>query len=262
MRPLTLTIALLLASASSHVFAAPLVQDVVGVYDSPNNSNTVDRTASGNVATFTADVATAFGAGLGGVINFDGQNFNGLDDISARFGIGFSKTLTIDTSAPFNNQSSSNIRAISGTENVGTGQFLLAASGSQFYTFTIGEIVGGAEGEGVTQLGFTVLTRNGGGTPSISALATFSDGSTFSSQAFGFTVTTTPEQDTFYGFTAPAGTTIRSVQLNYGADGDLRRGIDDLAFITSVIPEPTTSLLAFFSLVGLLGFRRAPRAAR
>ncbi|HEX8313300.1 MAG TPA: hypothetical protein VF614_18380 [Chthoniobacteraceae bacterium] len=143
---LAIPLASLFTAAST--FAAPLAVNSVGVYDSSNNTNTVDRTAVGNLSTFTANVATAFAADRGGVINFDGTNFNGVQGITATYGVSLAKTLTIATSQTFNNQFSNNIRAISGTENSGTGLFLFdATAGSQLFTFTFGAISGGLQGE-------------------------------------------------------------------------------------------------------------------
>jgi len=226
-----------LASLTSH--AAPLVFNTVADYDSTTNANVVDRTAIGNLPTFKTDLLTAFSNNLGGVINFDNTGtFNSqTEGISAKYGTGLGKTLSITTSATFNIQFSNNIRAISGNENSGTGLFLLdPTAGNQFYTITLGPLTGGLPGEVVTSVGFTILARNGGGAPTISATATYND-STTSVASAPFTVTSTipsMTEDTFFGFTAPAGKSIASITLNYGAGGvDLRRGIDDFAFITT-----------------------------
>lgn len=247
------------------------VFNTVSTYDSAaTNSNQVDRDATGNLGTFTTSVAVAHAANLGGVVTFDGSGttnpgspINGGDTytdsglISARYGAGLGKTLAV-TTGTYNVQFSTNIRAISGNANSGTGLFLFANPAVQVESYTFGAISGGLPGEKVTQAGLTLLTRNGGGTPTITVTAFYSN-LTSQSAAAAFTVTTTPDQDTFYGFTAPLGASITKLEVNYGATGDLRRGIDDFAFITSAaVPEPTSfALLAVGGLSALARRRRA-----
>ncbi len=239
--------------------AAAFIFNTVGVYDSVANTNAVDRTAIGNVSTFTTAVSTAYSANMGGVVTFDTYGSQSLlpGPITAKYGTSLTKSVDISTDHTFNFQFSPNIAGISGAENGGTGNFLFdPTAGNRFLTFTFGAITGGQVNEKVTQAGLTVLTRNGGGTPTIAVIATYSDNTT-QSASLAYTVSTAKNEDTFYGFTAPAGKYITSLQLDYGSSGtDLRRGVDDLAFITSVIPEPTSIGLLGLSTLGLLARRR------
>jgi len=252
-------LAIVISICAMGLSQAVVVLNTVGVYDSTNNANAVDRVAAGSISltTFTTDVATAFSNNLGGVIDFNTGSINTQTGIDAKYGTGLGKTLSISTSSNYNIQTSNNIRAISDTQSI-TGHFLLDSTATQFSTFTVGSITNGSVGEVVTQFGFTILARNGGGTPTIVVTATFSNATTASASA-AFTVTSTipsTTEDSFYGFTAPAGKSISSVQVNYGAAGDLRRGIDDIAFVTSVIPEPSTFLMGLGGVSLLFIFRR------
>ena len=249
---------LLLLSGTGH---AAISMPAVGVYDSTNNANTVDRYANGDATsygTFVAAVASAFAAGNGGVVNFDSNLINSQSSITTTYASG-AKTLNISTNVDVNAQTSANITGISGTNTNSvndqpTGGFFLQSSAGQSTIFTIGAIDGGAPGEYVSQIGFTLLSRiNGGGTPAITATAMFSDGSSANASS-SFTQTATGE-DTFFSFAAPAGRSITSLTLDYGGTADLRRGLDDLAFITAV-PEPSAMLLGALGLLPFLRRRR------
>lgn len=246
----------LISFFAGHADAA-LVMTAVQDYDSTNNSNTIDRYATGNAgtyATFSASVANAFTAGKGGVINFDTALVSSQRGITTSFA-GNSKTLNIGTNVDVNAQTSANIIGISGTNN-STGGFFLQSSSTagQFTILTFDSITNGSPGEYVSEIGFTILSRiNGGGAPTITATVLFSDNTTASANA-SFTQTATGE-DTFFSFAAPAGKSITSLTIDYGATGDFRRGIDDLAFIT--VPEPTSALIAgMFGVLGLVRRRR------
>lgn len=223
----------------------------VGVYDgSATPTNTVDRNAgSSDVSSFTTDVLAAFSAGNGGVINFEssiGGNKSG--NINAEFA-GAAKTLAIGVddlvSDLYNFQTSSNLSPISGANS-----FFASNSGTTKITFDFGSITGGAVNEAVTQVGFTVIGRQTGVATTVSATAILSDDSSISLAGVGFTSDATfAAQDTFYSFAASSGLSISSVTIDFAGTGDQRRGIDDLGFITAVIPEPNT----YAMLAGLTG---------
>jgi hypothetical protein len=233
-------------TAASAVSAAVMVS-TTGVYDELTTVNSVDRNAGSiTAAQFTADVAAAFAADLGGVIDFDDAGFenNNTGPITADYGLTDSSTISITIPNTFNSQSSSTISQISGSD-----YFLNSSATDLTTTF-------GFDGQGVTQLGFTVLGRSSGVDSTVTAVATYSDLSMSSTLSADFTSDSTfATQDTFYGFAAPAGLTIDSVVINYTGTGDTRRGLDDLGFIT-VIPEPTSALAAAAGLGGLLLRRR------
>jgi hypothetical protein len=77
---------------------------------------------------------------------------------------------------------------------------------------------------------------------------TFSD---LSTAVLTDTVTANTQDDTFFGFTAPAGVTI--TKLTIGAGTDNYFAIDDLAF---VIPEPSAVLMGAAGMMGLMIRRR------
>ena len=259
MKPQAATLAalsLLLAAGTSH---AALSMAAVGVYDSTDNPNTVDRYAPGTSLsgynTFKSDVASAFTAGMGGVGTFDTGLTGSQSGINISYGTG--KTLNISTSVTVNAQVSDNIVGISGTNpsanSSPNGGFLFQSSAGQIASYGFGTITGGAPGEYVSQLGFTILSRNGGGTPTVRAAAYFSDG-TSATSSVSFT-NTLSDQDTFFHFAAPEGKAITSLDIDWGGTGDLRRGIDDLAFITAV-PEPSALALGALGILPLLRRRR------
>lgn len=253
---LTFAAASLLITGTSH---AALSMNAGGVYDSPDNPNTIDRYAPGTSLsgynTFKSAVSTAFTAGNGGVGSFDTGIIGSQSGININYGTG--KTLNISTSVLVNSQVSDNIVGISGINPSGNkspnGGFLFQSVAGQIASYGLGSITGGAPGEYVSQLGFTVLSRNGGGSPTMTATAYFSDGtSATSTVSFNNTLS---EQDTFFHFAAPEGEAITSLDIDWGDSGDLRRGIDDLAFITAV-PEPSALALGALGLLPLLRRRR------
>lgn len=254
-QPHALTLAalsLLLAAGTSQ---AAIVLNAVRDYDSTNNPNTVDRFVEGNAdassySAFQSAVSSAFTAGNGGVLNFDlTGNQNNQRTITGNFGGG--KVLTIESSNEVNAQSSSNIPGISGDRFL----FESASSTPQVTTYSF-TVSGGAPGEYVSQVGFTLLTRaNAGGNPTISASVRYTDGTFSDIASIGFTQTaSTNGEDTFYLFTAPEGKAIDQLIIDRGASGDFRRGLDDLAFIT--VPEPSALALGALGLLPLLRRRR------
>jgi len=251
-------LSLLLTAGTSH---AALSMTAVGVYDDPdNNTNSVDRFIPGNsdlasYNTFKSNVASAFAAGMGGVGTFDTGIIGSQSGININYGTG--KTLNISTSVDVNSQVSDNIVGISGANpsNNGSpnGGFLFQSGAGQFATYGFSGITGGAPGEYVSQIGFTVLSRNGGGSPTMKAFVTYSDDTTSTIFSADFN-NTLSQQDTFLQFAAPEGKAIKSLTIDWGGTGDLRRGIDDLAFIT--VPEPSALALGALGLLPLLRRRR------
>ena len=244
MKPLIAGAALAL-SFSTSAFAVVVATN--GNYDPIGGTGDADSSATASpndIATFKTDVLAAFNAGFGGVIHFDlGADTPG-STLEATYG---SKTLNISTNPGFNVQAIS-----SGTALSGRALLLVtnAASADDGSTLTIGSITGGAANEAVTQLAFTMLSRLATGYPlDLTVTAFFSDGS--SSVATSNIGNVAGTDDTFFAFTAPANHSITSIVLNPTNDAsDARPVIDDLAFITSIIPEPSSAML----LGGTLGF--------
>ena len=230
----------------------------VGTYDPAADANDVDQSAtfvSGtggasalnvlDLATFKGLVNTAFGANLGGVIDFESGNLEntsgGTDDDGGRnirsfYGTSGLKTLIISSNDDNDDYdyvgATSNGRVpTSGTTSLGKDM------GNSDWNFVIGPITGGLPGEGVVAFGFTLLDRTGTDLGTINSTALFSDGSTVTITANMVDDSSPSNQDSFFGFLAPAGTTIVSISTPV----PIFTSADDVAYITaSVIPEPST----------------------
>jgi len=247
----------------------------VGTYDEQiSQPNAVDSDAgsfsgSGTQLTVTGsgdfddDVAAAFSQGLGGVIDFDSGSLTDGTTIDVTYAAG-SKNLQVTrtdgnyalsvTAADGTNQQQGT--AISGTE-------VLAGFGYTGYelSLAVGPITDVGSGatldEKVVELGFTILSRDRGGYPTdVTATANYSGGGQ------GLIGPETIDQangmdDTFFGFRAPSGQYITSVDLT-STTGFLH--MDDLAFIT--VPEPCALTLVNSGCLGLLLWRRFSRRRR
>lgn len=244
---------------------AAVTFNVTGVYDSTNNTNVVDRSATttgGNqvgLEDFKSWVATAYTGGYGGVIDFDGKSsFSVLpheidpnDYLTAKYGIGFGSTLNISntSSSRYLVGSTADRTPISGTGNLGksgTKEVATSSFAPQDFAF------GFSAADQIIGVGATMISRqsNAG---DVTATIRFSDG-TFE------TLTTTiagvnAADDTFFGFRVTdeqlaSGTYITGLEFTMPHF----RGIDDLAFI--VVPEPGYGCLLLMGAMGLILRRR------
>jgi hypothetical protein len=265
------------------LMAVSTVQGAATVWTYDENTvqaNTVDASAafaSGTgaatavnvitVGSFKSSVESAAPLGFGGVLNFDSQI--STDDQVATTGIANSFPLvyggglkslalsysTSDSVLAFRQGNLSNRTPIS-AGNGSTPGFAMTVrneltAGSSSLIFNFGTITGGMPLEGVTSAGFTFLSRASRDFGSVAATATFSDGSTVTASA---TIPTSQGNgDTFYGFLAPSGASISSVSLDTGTN--IEYSIDDLGFVTTIIPEPTS--LALIGLGALVMLRRS-----
>ncbi|QNN21854.1 PEP-CTERM sorting domain-containing protein [Planctomycetales bacterium ZRK34] len=277
-----LSLSILLAGVTASVEAS---FTAVGVYDeNTTQSNTVDTIATSDANTnqlslssFTTLVANAFSSGQGGVVNFDSGSLNGSatiggtvpysDNFDVLFDGGskslhvFDGSVTNPGSSPANTSGDyAGPGAFSGRTPISGSQFLVQSVNADF-VFNLGTITGGDPGEVVTAIGGTILSRDysvfSSGV-SVTATVTFTDNTTASavstlSQGNG-------TDDTFFGFTAPSGLGITKFIIDL-SNNAAYTGMDDLAFVTSVIvPEPgSISLLAAASLA-LMRRRRSRRA--
>lgn len=238
----------------------------VGTYDPAAQANQVDFNASGNllsstaatdVGGFTANVASAFAGNQGGVVNFDFAANTTFSVIDAVYGLNGNKNLNITASKVLRATTTTSGTPISGTRIV----LPDADLASDAYTLTFGNITntpGGAvvPGEFVSQVGLTVLSRNTGAFPSnVTLTAGFSGGGTASQTALIDRAQGT--DDTFYGFVAPAGQSISTLSVALAnTTGDARALVDDLGFITAVVPEPASATAVLAGLAGLTLRRR------
>ncbi len=227
------------------------------IYDATSNANVVDTSATTlDLATFKANVAAAYAAGIGGVVNFDGLpdvatvQYNGV--ITTTYGAG-PATITIGTSA---GQVLMNATpGIGATPISGEAYFRLGSGVTTTFTFSAP----------LSEFGLTLLARNAAKT-GISVNGTYSDGTSFSAiSGLGIlanTATGIPNYidspnsspDTFVGFTAAAGKAISTISINAPNGSNLI--MDDLGFILSPIPEPSVCLLGAVGVGGFLIRRR------
>lgn len=176
-----------------------------GIYDeNTTNTNQVDRNASGNAMSSTADndyagfsaaVATAYANDLGGVLTFDSvpasQNHPASTPLVASFGVNATKQITITSSAAkgYNIQpNNENLTGISGGNT-----FLNSKPEDASFVFTLGAIAGTAGNpepspdEKVVRVGFTIVGRVTayGTTPIV--IANFSDATSATANSVVFT---------------------------------------------------------------------------
>lgn len=225
----------------------------VGVYDPDDepHHNQVDQSGvyvshTGNarpenvldLATFQELIGRAFAADAGGVVDGEGPDDNlGSDDIIiAHFGISGAKSVSISST-------SANLAFGSGTSAGNrkplSGDHRFAKSGAANYAFTVGEVSGGKPGEVITFFAGALLERDDRETTPM-VTATFSDGSTVTATADMNGDGDSPnDKDTFFGFRAPGGASIVSVDFQT----DQFTNLDEIAFVTSsFITSPERAL--------------------
>ncbi len=276
---------LLLLSAAAFLFSVPLHGATLlttGVYDEQDvqtnsvnhemgfSSNTTWTTGIGQtlgadqiipLEDFKTQVAAAHANGRGGVINFDGVNpddYSGMQSFGASFADG-AKTLTFENRI----DGSYSINDPRGDRTAISGDQFLATSGNPHFDFNLTNFVGFEQHEQVVSIGVTVLGRDGQGTGrNFRVIARYTDGNdTGSSSTFrSFDMENgNTTEDSFSGIMAPDGYWITSLRVH--SDNGIFTGIDDLAFTTTIIPEPRTVGLStgIFALFGVLWLRRRQR---
>ena len=243
--------------------AAVLNVSTSGIYDENIvQPNTVDTEASGNSQTllsFQTDLIAAFAADLGGVVTFNetGGVIASGDTLAAAYGVSGSKTLNFVNINPVGKQigqSFTNRTAISG----GADSHLSTAGnagplGRNDFEFSVSS---SSAFEVVDTIGVTLLSR-GASTAGLAVLtATLDDGSTVSTNVESIAGSNGGD-DTFFVVGAPTGRFIESFKLDLTGDSFFS-AIDDLAFTTTVVPEPVSAGL--LGIGGLLLLARRNRA--
>jgi hypothetical protein len=174
---------------------------------------------------------------MGGVVSFDvsGDALTPAPAIAASYGSG-TKTLSIGVTAG-SALDISPLAPPSGSTGV-TNCLTAPDSGTALgdITFTMGSITGGQASEHVTSFAFTYLTETVLNGLTVTVTATFSDQSTSTVTRTVNRNTTSPIYDTFFGFVAPSGTYIVSVALTSNTTRGDTTHIDDVGFVTSVVP--------------------------
>jgi hypothetical protein len=227
-------------------------------YDSLSNANSVDSVAglgsvdltpaSSHLASYYSIFSSAYAANMGGVINFDNIAMSSADRIDTTLSVsyGVDSVLTITTSP-----------------NYGEYQFQTAAvvgtpiSGATYLRAKIGSVSGGSGfhtfnfSNALSHLAFTALNRTDM-SRSITATVTYDDDTTgtLSDTVAG---SPSPSDDTFFGFTAPDGRTIKRLVISGGSGNFF--AIDDFAFVVA-IPEPSIILTGGLAGLVLLARRR------
>lgn len=246
--------------------------NTVGVYDPTDEpyNNDIEQSAvskEGMDSAYVVDLqsfrdllARAYPTDAGGVVNAEPPgDLESDESILAKYGQNLSKSLQI---LPHPGKSF-------GTGGTGSGERQPISGGTRFsyvdqhLVANIGEL-SGDPGEVVTAFAVTVIDRDRssctpGGCETI-ATATFSGGGTVTSAAIMFDGTVSNDQDTFFGFVAPLGQSIVSVEVTMPQWSHY----DDFAFITSALesdvpdvawePYPPAHAKANIDAVGALAW--------
>jgi hypothetical protein len=268
-----LSAAAAIASASILPLGVNAQISAFGVYDPAGQPNSVDNdiltlggiitsqpTGAFGVAAFTTDVATAFANNMGGVIDFESGS---VGDTTARLGVVHSLGLNISFTGFTAFTGAANGRIpISGDNRLNGDRSGSIDFGGLFDVATNNPL----PDYRISQVGLTMLARENPRDWSGTVTATFSDTTTASysiSQLGGYTVQdpplANPPEDTFLGFTAPAGLSITAISFNQTGGGQFTLSVDDLGIIA--IPEPST-YVAILGLIGLavVAWRRRVRS--
>jgi hypothetical protein len=208
----------------------------------PNGHTLLQATSTANAgqtdqATFASAVSAAYTNNTGGVVSFDvsGDGLTSAPAMVANYAAG-AKALNIGLNAG----SALDISPLAppsgtaGVTNCLTGPD--TGTGLGDVTFAMGNITGGAANEHVTSFAFTYLTETVLNGLTVTVTATFSDQSTSVVTRTVNRNTSSPVNDTFYGFVAPAGTYIVSVALTSNTTRGDTTHIDDVGFVTSIVP--------------------------
>lgn len=207
----------------------------------PNGHTLVQGTSVANAnqtnsATFSSNVAAAFSANMGGVVNFDaaGGGLGSGPALIANYGGGKSLNVGLNAGCALDISPLAPPSGPTGSVNC------LAAPNADpnlgDLIFTMGSVTGGAANEKVTAFAFTYLTQTALNGISITVTATFSDNSTSVVTRTVNRDTNNPTLDTFFAFVAPGGKSIKSVALVSSTNRGGTTRVDDVGFITASVP--------------------------
>ena len=175
-----------------------------------------------------ATILAAFNAGMGGVVDFEGVGdaLDGLSTIHAIYNVGgTAKTLDITDSGgngmSWADDGSGGRYPTSGNAN------MVKNANPPGFLLRIDGIING-DGDAVVKFGGTLVSREEKGAITANVTATFSDGSTVTSTASCGGNGIAADEDTFFGFVAPAGAYI--TRVDFVANTWLY--LDDIFFIT------------------------------
>jgi hypothetical protein len=274
---------------SASARGALVAWNLVGALDPNNGTSMTISDATSNTGTdgvtlssFATLAASAFTNNLGGVYNFETGSAGSADTntqlttlaANATFGDsathnveGYDGTLTPGSGAPTAApivafyRSDANATASASLDwnsnngailaSGGSGGGYMGIQGTSSYSLTFQP----AAGDGVVDFGITDIARSSGNSAG-NFTVHFSDGSTINSSSQSPTGGTTT--GTFFGFSAPAGLTITSVDFaNTGASASR---FDDVALVVAPVPEPASLGLLSLGCFALLRRRHNPTA--
>lgn len=218
--------------------------------------NVIDVSATAlTVGQMTTDVAAAFDAGMGGVVDFDNGAFAGPRTIDILYA-GGTKVLRMTNGARDWSIGVLGTNPASGAISGGNAIFLGGAN--VFNEFDFGDVTDAVTGallpERVASFGFTIVDSFFNGIPNDVILdVTYSNDTvqrvTHQIPLAGNTA------DTFFGFTAPPGLFIKELRLQQSNNV----AGEDFTFITTVVPEPAAGGLAVIAACGIAALRRRSR---
>jgi hypothetical protein len=236
----------------------------VGVYDenatiiAPNLvSNQIDTNAAAgvgvgtnvSVAQFATDVLAAFNSDSGGVVNFDGAALTSEKSFDVTYGASQANTLTVTLTTLTGGVPAYSFQTGGDANSV-------PVSGTQYFGLSSGSDYGFTFSTPLIEWGLTALSRTASRTVN-SITITLDDSSTYVFSGEAITASTSGvngPDDTFFGYSTPAGRTIASIAI----DASSAMRWDEMGFV--VVPEPNVWVLSVLCLLGVAAVPKHKRA--
>ncbi len=240
LRPFACAVVFLVASASASglALAGPIPNSwsTSGDYDEQvTQINSVDFTASGSSLSeerFAARVEEAYLHNAGGVI--DSTTYGAY----ASYGVNETKVLDFNTGSLVLGNPGTKATPISGASSFA----ITDPTRSGQFGFN-GVVYGADPGEKVVEAGLTALSYSGTTYPNVTISAVLDNGSLLTSQRAIHE--SAGAGDTFFGFTAPAGRYINSINVNFSTTNSVDRlWIDDIGFRTAPVAQQNLQKIA------------------